>query len=38
MGSEKPSIFERKNEVLRPEGGGKEGSGLNPVVRNSQYP
>jgi len=36
MGSENPSISERKNGVLRPGGGEKEGSGSNPVVRNSQ--
>jgi len=37
MGSEKPSISGRKNDVLRPAvGGGKEGSASSPVVKNSQ--
>jgi len=36
MGSEKPAISGRKNGVLRPGGGGEEGSGLSPVTRNSQ--
>lgn len=35
MGSEKPSIAGRKNDVFR-SGGGEEGSGSNPVPRNSQ--
>nr|ACN41110.1 unknown [Picea sitchensis] len=36
MGSEKPAISGRKNGVLRPGGGGEEGSGSSPVPRNSQ--
>jgi Tfp pilus assembly protein PilF len=36
MGSEKPSISGRKNDVLMPGGGDKEGSASSPVVKNSQ--